>query len=1047
MTQSKLKVLNKNVRSSVADKRDAQDPNPSHQGNANSRSGDLKKFDAFHQAAIADAENGKGPHANDPLAPCVTYVKWVLNNYQSDSSVLRKAVETTCRRFAKNPRYRDDVRLARLWVRYADMRPDKLDVYSYMSRHKIGETAAIFYESWAATLERMRHFDKAEKVYCLGREKRAQPAERLAQRQNEYLNRMAARAKRADKLKREERIRSLNQDLHEAPQDSQVSSKSRSSNSSDSRSDILESLSGKQDQFGPITSDPKPLSSVASDHAVRTMLAPHSTVSLSCEASEGYASTSVTSEHSKVPPPNEQGEQVFLQSGHNGRSSNKNPASHRQVEDNKTAPGCGQPTNCKAGTQLQKPAFKRLKAEQGSGAMSCTIYEENGNWSQNIVEGRVATDSNAVQSELLRESPTRAEENKVPVDEVAVPSEFLREIPVTSEENRVRTYKNNVLSERLLESPVRADAAHGSSVSNGVKRFPLKLRSVEPCSVDVQAPYHTGSQLLDQLQGAGQSSNSIKMNQPPSPTINTKLAMQEVEECFNKTITVGHHSSRKPVNAKNSDSFDDREAKKENEAEKEIEAFSVYCDDAGEPSAQRATQPPQFEIFIDGEDENDQGVDKENDQDLEKENCEGPRAPPRAVSSPAHDPSLEQRVLRPLETTEEEEEHETEECAAVHCGASSEVSRAEMKGDKNQHLITLLCDWFKSQPTCQILKSEDPVCYSDMFDLDPQQGTLVSLDPHCVYVGSQKKSTVLLAEDLNNVYGLKDELELTDDIDDDNEPCLAVKVSDPENLWEFYIYRTLEERLTVDRFEGRIPRALAFFEGQAKSFMILDSIGMSSLADAQTMYGENGIPETLCAFLLSDLLKVLEAIHSASIIHNDVTLDNVLVRNSGVDLDAIEGSGENGGLDLTKEGVLLVDFNRSVDSRHVLIEGADAKELAQYVTEKVPVHQRDEYRKTEGNGWAFDGDCYSAAVCAAKLLHVTVDDVDKGDKILKYKSVWLDIFQRLCGLDSHAGKDDTIATMRGCREILERILRKEHWLRRNYRDLIVMLNIARSSGA
>lgn len=87
--------------------------------------------------------------------------------------------------------------------------------------------------------------------------------------------------------------------------------------------------------------------------------------------------------------------------------------------------------------------------------------------------------------------------------------------------------------------------------------------------------------------------------------------------------------------------------------------------------------------------------------------------------------------------------------------------RKEIKSKEctKQRLTTFWCDWLKTQPACRILKSDHPECFRTIFDPDIQRETLASLGTHGICIGSGKCSTVLLAEELNNVRGLKKCLE------------------------------------------------------------------------------------------------------------------------------------------------------------------------------------------------------------------------------------------------------------------------------------------------
>lgn len=1030
---------------------------------------------ASYEAAILDARNGKGPHADDPLAPCVDYAKWAVENYPAGSPVICTAVEKPCRRYGKNNRYKDDVRLARLWVRYADMRPDKLDAYQYMHRNGIGETAAIFYEAWAVTLERARDFDKAEWVYNLGREKRAQPAERLAQRQNEYFKRMTARAKRSEKKELEKQVKHMVKAQREEGRSSRAPGRERSS-----VADSLLASASTSIGSDPVDENGDPLA-ITKKELVRPALG---TITDDEARSSHRPVAHSSNSHFAVkrqpkPVSNKMPEKLTVFSDKNeGPIMDENPVQKTNDEILKpmiasradlSKEDDGQPMKWAGETLPQNPALKRRRADAVSAAPSFSIYQgddDDGEPMQDTYSERAATEGNSSQVGLRSTKPSvlaikssgeamsSADGSSSASDQINIPSQGR---------------ENSTLS---VAAPRPHSPPHASN-----DRHDLKLPSSP--TVNTKMALDTFD---DTIANIRTSKTGHDIGRPSSPTINTRMAFEAVDGIFNDTRTMNYQLRRKPREHP-------KVAEKQSESDDGAgrEPFVIFKDNDSNgtsqlPSGKSTTKSPNLEIFVDNE--------------ADKENAHGPRAPRSGVPGPSSIPALEQRVFQPLPELEHRESPVEDESRAygsspgkkiklsmvvvknegqgkdVSENPAQESESPENKveennlGNKTQEnvdekskapgqslqgndtLIDFLCKWFKSHPSCQILK-EDPEHLDGMFDLDPEHGDLLSLDPHCIHHGAEQKSLVILADDLNNIYNLKpapeesdDEL---DDIDVDAEPCIAVKVSNPENLWEFYIYRTLEERIGVQQFGSSIPRALAFFEGRSKCFMILNRIGLSSLADAPSVFGGNGMPEVVCAFLLSDLLKTLESIHSAGIIHNDITLDNVLVRDSGVDFNSSGEMGEKGIIDLSKEGVLLVDFNCSVDTRHPIAKGNDAYALARYVAERGRSSFRSDYRANGCTEWAFNGDCYAAAVCAAKLLQVQVGEITSGGENLKYKSLWSNVIQRLCSLDSLADGNTTVSCMRECRAQLEHAIAKDNWLHRHYRDFILMTGLKRLS--
>lgn len=1044
---------------------------------------DLEAEKARHESLIQEAKDGKGPHANDPLAPCVAFAEWALQNYPSGSPVICAAIEKPCRHFRKVERYRDDPRLAKLWCRYANMRRDKLETYGFMYRNRIGETSALFYETWAAVLERARDFDKAEWVYNLGREKRAQPAGRLAQRQNEYFKRVAARAKRLEAKEQEKQLKNMVDTQRLEARNSRAPGRGRSAVAdtllaSSSTSGNPRSSDENENPRDIIKKEPvRPALGTITDEEARTGHRPVSCPRDSQPAVKSqqkfFNSKSKASEKISVFSDKDEGSKIERDHARQDKDEMLKPmiAPRADISKEDDAP----PTKWAGETLLQNHALKRRRAAANSTTPSFNIYQGDDDDSA-IQDGQVENDGSGDRNSQIDVRVDKP--SKLGLKRSAGGAENAGGFPAGT--GRIET--------PALANDKKPASFAGSSVS---------FRSVHSATVDNEPKHPTSPTLktrmvLNSFDDTVRNIKAMKSNydneRPPSPTINTKMAFEAVDGTFNDTRTMNHPFPRKFSGHR----VATRKGAKINKAA-EPEPFVIFSDSNSKENSQLpSTKQPKLEIFVDIE--------------ADKENSQAPRAPQSIVPGPTSIPALEKRVLQPLPELEDKEAPVVDESGAHNASLGKKVElrmevvasvahnqdsreksaqskdvldidgrnkdalrkgvledkengkRAQEKsledkpsleqgsGDKDS-LIEFLFKWFKSYPSCQILK-EDPENFDGMFDLEPEHGTLVSLDPHCIHYGAEQKSIVILADDLNNVYGLKAAPEDSDDelsdIDDDAEPCIAVKVSNPENLWEFYIYRTLEERLGAEQFENSFPRGLAFFEGRSKSFMILSRIGLSSLADAPSVFGGNGMPEIVCAFLLSDLLKALEALHSTGIIHNDVTLDNVLVRDSRVKFNS-GATGDKAIIDLSKEGVLLVDFNSSVDTRHPIVESNDAQALARFVAERRP--GSSEYRASGCTEWAFNGDCYAAAVCAAKLLEVQVGDVTASGKNLIYESLWTNVFQRLCSLDPQVDANTTVACMRECRTLLDRAIAKDTWLHRHYRDFILMTGLKRFSEA
>lgn len=70
--------------------------------------------------------------------------------------------------FKDTEKYKNDHRYLKMWMRYAELCSDSLDIFSWLRANKIGQSWALFYESWAAVLEAAQNYNFADAVYREG---------------------------------------------------------------------------------------------------------------------------------------------------------------------------------------------------------------------------------------------------------------------------------------------------------------------------------------------------------------------------------------------------------------------------------------------------------------------------------------------------------------------------------------------------------------------------------------------------------------------------------------------------------------------------------------------------------------------------------------------------------------------------------------------------------------------------------------------------------------------------------------------------------------
>lgn len=905
---------------------------------------DLNRQRALHEAAIRDGQNGIGPYAADPLGPWVMYAKWVVDFFPRGSDLIVSVVEGACRRYAKDPKYRNDRRFVRLWIRYADLRDDKLDVFEYMQRHRIGEVVALYYEAWATTLELAKQYDKAEQTYALGLRMGAEPAQRLGQRQREYFARMAARARRAEKRAK---------DAEERKKDV---ARAKDTRAARGRATLADDILARPDghdaaMSGPGDASPGPVAS--SSTKVRPALGPISerqaltgrrpmSSARSSKPRLGQKSTVVS------PRPDEnRGAQVERFEIFTDASASSE--SLLAVHHGRTMEADGFPF---------KPISKREE-----------VQKENGGLLPSKWAGETLPQSAKAKSVLDRHR--------------------------TAAQTHVEIYQEPDVEEAYSPTP----PPKGSMST----REPLEEE-------DIRSPNH-------HRRSSGMGATS--------PTINTKLALQEVEDLFNSSLPMERAREEARV-----ESFSAQRAATRDEKKMQQPAFEIYMDGNENLSAQTSAQ-------------SSSAIPSQNMAD--KENALGVRKPLTRMGDHEGSAGLGKRVLRPIEQAGDEQgqtgcedmsERQTEPSRESHLESRDGLQqKSDMHIDEHieelgdghaettvacEHM-DFLANWCIKEPGYHLLDGPDPEVEKDgLFDLEPpgQPITSFNVDMY-MWQGYEDKSEVVFVEDLCNVLELRD----SEDMDSGADHRLALKMSENDNsTWEFYIYRMVHDRYGTPI--RSVPSAVAFYIGNPRSYLILDSVAPCTLAELVTFSGDELIPEPVAMFLVVDLLRTLEAIHTTGIIHGDVTLNNVLFRDD-VDVELSENT-YNGSSASTwgSKGVSVVDFNHAVDSQ--LVDG-DVNALARHVSKLGNVFLADDYRRKDTALWSFNTDCYAASVCARKLLKL--DGTENVDSKLKHSAIWRRFFEAMADIGYTARGVETSDVMKRCRAEMEAALKGDLGLR------------------
>ncbi|CAG8626740.1 2473_t:CDS:1, partial [Scutellospora calospora] len=189
----------------------------------------------------------------------------------------------------------------------------------------------------------------------------------------------------------------------------------------------------------------------------------------------------------------------------------------------------------------------------------------------------------------------------------------------------------------------------------------------------------------------------------------------------------------------------------------------------------------------------------------------------------------------------------------------------------------------------------------------------------------------------------------------------ALKLQIPSTAWEFYIIRKLHERIISPTIDSIIT-AHSLYYYKDESYLVTELCYHGTIVDAiNTAKRENStMDEILVIFFTVELMKVIEAVHEAGIIHGDIKADNCLLRlERTAEWDAqYDPSGAHG---WSKKGIKLIDFGRAID---VTLFPSDMKFIADWKCD-----DQNCVEMREGRPWKWQADYYGLAGVIHCMLH------------------------------------------------------------------------------
>ncbi|KAK4745362.1 hypothetical protein SAY87_011674 [Trapa incisa] len=269
---------------------------------------------------------------------------------------------------------------------------------------------------------------------------------------------------------------------------------------------------------------------------------------------------------------------------------------------------------------------------------------------------------------------------------------------------------------------------------------------------------------------------------------------------------------------------------------------------------------------------------------------------------------------------------------------------------------------------------------------------------------------------------------------------VALKVQKPAFPFEFHMYRILDLRIAEpERSAFGFAHKMHVFHDC--SILICDYLSHGTLQDAVNSYLVMGkfMEEVLCIYFTIEMLRMLETLHSAHIIHGDFKADNLLIRYASDNLSEEDFLGRGG--PWSSQGLCLVDWGRGIDLKlfpdNVEFTG-DCRTSGFRCVEM-----------QENRPWIYQVDMYGLCVIVHMMLHGSYMEIVKKNSPdgcfyqpkSSFKRYWkIDLWENLFSKMLNTGHANYHPNLlKDIRKSFEDYLCSEPQLIRKLKDLLVKL--------
>ncbi|EPS57762.1 hypothetical protein M569_17055 [Genlisea aurea] len=155
-------------------------------------------YNGTFSSIVADIKSFAG---TDPLQPWLRGIRKMKETLppQLLNDKLPRFLQRCAETFLTDQRYANDLRYLRVWLQLMDFVDDPKAILKKMELNQIGTKSSLFYEAYSLYYEKQKKFDAAYRIYHLGFQNFAEPADRLQKSFDQFLRRKGRRIKNKQK--------------------------------------------------------------------------------------------------------------------------------------------------------------------------------------------------------------------------------------------------------------------------------------------------------------------------------------------------------------------------------------------------------------------------------------------------------------------------------------------------------------------------------------------------------------------------------------------------------------------------------------------------------------------------------------------------------------------------------------------------------------------------------------------------------------------------------------------------------------------------------